>query len=269
MTPKSQPSDVEVRTVSNILYSALGFLRPRLIFFSPTGSFSPHIVVLTAYSLAVAGYYPKELVKYIFNIDFLGKLDTMSESELLSIFFPFYTVHENNLVRHRLMHLNRAVCLECAEYQVPWFHDQYCQQVQRKVSIKNSVQHQIHQMLGEIFGGHNYVKISVMTPYYYSIGKRVEIILHLRSLQYSSVTSIGMTPEPRNDDPGILEFLDSKAFCRNSSCVLGEYVMKKRHLEMLGYHVVQISSLEWNSMELSSKDAWKEYLQKSIFEDST
>uniref|UniRef100_A0A8C5MAC5 Ribosomal protein S17 n=1 Tax=Leptobrachium leishanense TaxID=445787 RepID=A0A8C5MAC5_9ANUR len=31
MTPKSLSSDVEVRTVSNILYSALGFLRPRCI----------------------------------------------------------------------------------------------------------------------------------------------------------------------------------------------------------------------------------------------
>ena len=31
-------------------------------------------------------------------------------------------------VQFRLMELNRAVCLECPEYQIPWFHDRFCQQ---------------------------------------------------------------------------------------------------------------------------------------------
>lgn len=43
-----------------------------------------------------------------------------------------------------------------------------------------------------------------------------------------------------------LEFLDSKAFSRDYSRHLkGEPAVKKRHLEMLGYRVVQVSSKQY------------------------
>lgn len=82
----------------------------------------------------------------------------------------------------------------------------------------------------------------------------------------------------------------------------GEALMRKRHLEILGYRVVQVRKqrlrlhvvlcisvvvhvcdsakdtrtvtiigvlqiphFEWNSMELSTQDAWKEYLKKNLF----
>lgn len=38
----------------------------------------------------------------------------------------------NMRTRYRLMELNRAVCLECPEFQVPWFHERYCQQLAKK-----------------------------------------------------------------------------------------------------------------------------------------
>lgn len=93
-----------------------------------------------------------------------------------------------------------------------------------------------------------------------------------------------------------VNFLDSRNFCKNSHHFKGETRMRKRHLEILGYHVVhvrkhcsqklshsyymhqntvksflvglflQIPHFEWNSMELSTQDAWKEYLKKKIFE---
>lgn len=44
------------------------------------GSFDPHLLVLLTYSLAVADCFPEELVREIFNIDFLGKLDAQLES---------------------------------------------------------------------------------------------------------------------------------------------------------------------------------------------
>lgn len=97
------------------------------------------------------------------------------------------------------MELNRAVCLECPEFQVPWFHERYCQQLQKKgnemhkyarlcgVRIKSghkidcnfssgnglasSAQQQIHKMLGEVLGGINCVRAAVVTPYFYTIGE--------------------------------------------------------------------------------------------------
>lgn len=45
------------------------------------GSFDPHLLVLLAYSLAVADCFSEELVREIFSIDFLGKLDAQLESK--------------------------------------------------------------------------------------------------------------------------------------------------------------------------------------------
>lgn len=53
-------------------------LKPSLHVF--LGSFDPHLLVLLAYSLALADCFPEVLVKEIFSIDFLGKLDSQLES---------------------------------------------------------------------------------------------------------------------------------------------------------------------------------------------
>lgn len=36
------------------------------------------------------------------------------------------------MYRRRLMYLNRTVALECPELQVPWFHEEYCQEILKK-----------------------------------------------------------------------------------------------------------------------------------------
>uniref|UniRef100_A0A672MVY2 RAP domain-containing protein n=1 Tax=Sinocyclocheilus grahami TaxID=75366 RepID=A0A672MVY2_SINGR len=192
-------------------------------------SFDPHLLVLLAYALALADYFPEEVVREIFNVDFLAKLDAQLET------FPDGL---NMRIRLRLMELNRAVCLECPEFQVPWFHERYCKQLQKRAnSFISPAQQQIHKMLGDVLGGMNCAKVGVLTPYFYTVGDIA------------------------------LEFLDSKSFCKNSWHMKGEAMMKKRHLEILGYHVLQIPHFEWNSMELSSEDAWKEYLRKKIFSE--
>ncbi|XP_016142826.1 FAST kinase domain-containing protein 1-like [Sinocyclocheilus grahami] len=43
-------------------------------------SFDPHLLVLLAYALALADYFPEEVVREIFNVDFLAKLDAHLES---------------------------------------------------------------------------------------------------------------------------------------------------------------------------------------------
>ncbi|OCT63566.1 hypothetical protein XELAEV_18044663mg [Xenopus laevis] len=238
-------------------------------------SLDPHLVVLLAYSLALAEYFPEELIKAVFNIDFLGRLDAQLET---------FSSTLNLRIRLRLMELNRAVCLECPEFQIPWFHDRYCKQLQHRANAGiSSVQRQIHQLLGEILGGINYAKVSVMTPYYHTIDfecildKNKKPILYLdQNVLSADLSKVqwgngGQLQETKSLPPGAqrvaIEFLDSKAFSKNSSNIKGEYMMKKRHLEILGYHVLQISSLEWNSMELSTKDAWMDYLRKRIFAD--
>uniref|UniRef100_H3AWS1 FAST kinase domains 1 n=1 Tax=Latimeria chalumnae TaxID=7897 RepID=H3AWS1_LATCH len=238
-------------------------------------TFDPHMLVLLGYSLAVANYFPEDLIRAIFNVDFLAKLDAQLETLPDAL---------NVRIRLRLMELNRAICLECPEFEVPWFHDRYCQQLQRKGNgCISAVQQQIHKMLGEILGGISYSKVAPLTPYYYIIDfecildkqKRPLPYVGQNTLLFSEHEKVQWGPQsqalerkglpPGSERRVALEFLDYKAFCKNSHHIKGEAMMKKRHLEILGYHVVQIPHFEWNSMELSTKDAWVEYLRKKIF----
>ncbi|XP_034069278.1 FAST kinase domain-containing protein 1, mitochondrial [Gymnodraco acuticeps] len=237
-------------------------------------SFEPHMLVLLGYTLALADYFPEELVREIFSIEFLGKLD--AKLETLSDTLTMRT-------RLRLMELNRAVCLECPEYQVPWFHENYCQQFQKKGTVTASpMQQQIYNMLGEVLGGINCVRVAVVTPYFYTVDFECVLDKRLQPLPYSGPSTLqisdrgkvhwGTSSEDTTRDvlpPGAqrvaVNFLDSNSFCKNSHHLRGNALMTKRHLEIMGYLVVQVPHFEWNSMELSTPNAWKEYLKKNLF----
>ncbi|XP_032422735.1 FAST kinase domain-containing protein 1, mitochondrial [Xiphophorus hellerii] len=236
-------------------------------------SFDPHLLVLLAYCLALADHFPEELIREIFSIDFLGKLDCQLESLNDSL---------KMRTKQRLMELNRAVCLESPEFQVPWFHERYCQHLQKKVNGSVSpVQQQIHAMLGGVLGGINFVQAAVITPYFYTIHFECKLDKHLKPLSYSGPSTLQISERgkvlwdsnslenARDELPAgahriAIDFMDSKSFCKNSHHMKGEAVMKRRHLEILGYRVVQIPHFEWNSMELSTPHAWKRYLKKKI-----
>ncbi|XP_068263612.1 FAST kinase domain-containing protein 1, mitochondrial isoform X1 [Nyctibius grandis] len=235
--------------------------------------FETHHLVLLGHVLAVAGYFPPVLIKRIFNVSFLSKLD--AQLEVLPD-----TLKQR--VRSRLMKLNRAVCLECPEFHIPWFHERYCQRVFRSSSRRiNPLQQHVHRMLTEILGGSNYARISVLTPYYYEIDFECILDENKKPLSYMAqnipldnvegrhlrhdIKDEGRKALPPGAQRIALEFLDSKAFSKNSHHLKGEPAVKKRHLEMLGYQVVQIPHFEWNSMVLSKKGEQLEYLRKHLY----
>ncbi|XP_033279411.1 FAST kinase domain-containing protein 1, mitochondrial isoform X4 [Orcinus orca] len=232
----------------------------------------PLKLVFLGYSLATREYFSEDLLKAIFNIRFLAKLDSQLELLCSSL---------NMKVQFRLMELNRAVCLECPEYQIPWFHDRFCQQQYKKdFGRMNGAEQQIYKMLAEVLGGINFVKASVLTPYYYTIDFECILDKRKKPIPYGSHnTTLGKLPKIHSElntqiagsrlPPGAekiaLEFLDSRAFCRNIPHLKGKSAMKKRHLEILGYHVIQIPHFEWNSMALSTKNARMDYLRERLF----
>nr|XP_021147216.1 FAST kinase domain-containing protein 1, mitochondrial isoform X2 [Columba livia] len=235
--------------------------------------FETHHLVLLGHVLAVAGYFPPVLIKKIFNLAFLSKLD--SQLEVLSD-----TLKQR--VHSHLMKLNRAVCLECPEFYIPWFHERYCQRVFRNSSSRvNPLRQHVHRMLTEILGGSNYARISVLTPYYYEIDFECILDENKKPLSYMAqniplddAEGVHLRHDIKEDGrkalpPGAqriaLEFLDSKAFSKDSRHLKGEPAVKKRHLEMLGYRVVQIPHFEWNSMALSTKGEQVEYLKKHLY----
>ncbi|KAI5628070.1 FAST kinase domain-containing protein 1, mitochondrial, partial [Silurus asotus] len=237
------------------------------------GLFEPHMLVLLAYILALTNRFPEPLIREIFRVDFLARLDAQLET---------LPSAQNMRVRSRLMQLNRALCLECPEFQVPWFHERYCMQLhKRDHSSVNLAQQQIHRMLGEVLGGINCVKVGGLTPYFYTIDYECVLDHNQQAIPYSKLSDLqinedgklqwdsGTEKERTELPPGAkriaIEFLNSKSFCKHSQHVKGDVLMRKRHLEILGYHVLQVPHFEWNSMELSTPEAWKEYLRNRLF----
>ncbi|KAM6079081.1 LOW QUALITY PROTEIN: FAST kinase domain-containing protein 1, mitochondrial [Theristicus caerulescens] len=235
--------------------------------------FETHHLVLLGHVLAVAGYFPPVLITRIFNVSFLSKLD--AQLEVLPD-----TLKQR--VRSNLMKLNRAVCLECPEFHIPWFHERYCQRVFRNSSSRiNPLRQHVHRMLTEILGGSHYARISVLTPYYYEIDFECILDENKKPLSYMAqsiplddverihlrhdIKDEGRKALPPGAERIALEFLDSKAFSKDSRHLKGEPAVKKRHLEMLGYRVVQIPHFEWNSMVLSTKGEQLEYLRKHLY----
>ncbi|XP_040331250.1 FAST kinase domain-containing protein 1, mitochondrial isoform X3 [Herpailurus yagouaroundi] len=232
----------------------------------------PLMLVFLGFSLATLEYFPEDLLQAIFNIKFLAKMDSQLEFLCSSL---------SMRVQLRLMELNRAVCLECPEYQIPWFHDRFCQQQYNKdTGSVNGAQQQINKMLAEVLGGTNYVKASVLTPYYHKIdfecildkrkkplpyGSNNITLGKLPKMHWESNTQITGSTLPPGAERIALEFLDSRAFCSNTPHLKGKSAMKKRHLEILGYRVIQIPHFEWNSMALSTEEARMDYLRECIF----
>ncbi|XP_065606597.1 FAST kinase domain-containing protein 1, mitochondrial [Cyrtonyx montezumae] len=233
-----------------------------------------HHLVLLGYILAVAGYFPAALIKTVFDVSFLSRLD--AQLEVLSD-----TLKQR--VRSRLMKLNRAVCLECPEFHIPWFHEHYFQRVLCKgISRINPLRQHVHRLLAEILGGSHYARVSVLTPYYYEIDFECILDKNKKPLSYMSqnvllddlrgthlrhdIKDEERTALPQGAHRIALEFLDSKAFSKDSHHLKGEPAVKKRHLEILGYRVVQIPHFEWNSMALSTKPEQLEYLRKRLYE---
>lgn len=194
-------------------------------------SFDPPMLVLLAYALAMADYFPDEVVREIFNVDFLAKLDAHLETLPDAL---------NMHIRLRLMELNRAVCLECPEFQVPWFHERYCKRLQKRANRSISpIQQQIHKMLGDVLGGINCAKVGVLTPYFYTVDFELVLDRHLQPVPYSEPSrlqisengnvhwpSVSADTERTELPPGArriaLDFLDYKSFCKNSRHMKGE-----------------------------------------------
>ncbi|CAH6788540.1 FAST kinase domain-containing protein 1, mitochondrial [Phodopus roborovskii] len=239
---------------------------------SYVGTLDPVTLVFLGFSLATLEYFPEELLKKMFNIEFLARLD--SQLEILPSTL-------SARVQLRLMELNRAVCLECPEVQIPWFHDRFCQgQYNKDIGVMNGAQQRIYRMLAEVLGGLRCVKPSALSPYYHIVD--FECILDKRKkplpyksrsitpgkspgIYWESQTSKVESSLPPESERIALEFLDVRAFCSNIPHLKGKSAMKKRHLEILGYRVIQVPYFEWNSMALSTEDARMDYLREHIF----
>lgn len=225
---------------------------------------TPSCLMQICYNFALAKYFPKELINYIFNITFLRQLDAQLKS------FP----HAQSMgLRHHLMELNRAVCIEHPEYQIPWFHDPYCQHMKKKEMTYMS--QQLQELLEEILGGKQYTKVFVKAPFCYSIDLEFMLDKDNKPIPYQEQDSVSDNAINKCEGDGQLpegaqrfavELLGPKAFCHNTH-LKGQFAMKKRHLEILGYRVIQIPSYEWKSLTMTETENQIQYLREKIYAD--
>ncbi|CAH1124143.1 unnamed protein product [Ceutorhynchus assimilis] len=187
-------------------------------------------------SLALCFFHrmPKSFIKQIFNVEFLDKLDL----ELASCYFRDRYPRR---VRDTLMQLNRAVCLEYPEYNVPWFHQKFIEEFQKTNAIDDLCS-QFHNSVKQYLIGivnQEAIQENVITPYGYGI----DFVLNLD--QHKNPTN--NFEDPYVTKVAILLIGDS-AFTRFYNRLKGKQAMKNRHLEILGYKVKMVAKNEWNNL---------------------
>jgi len=78
-------------------------------------------VLECALALMLPNRLPMDLVNEIFSMHFLDKLDAEVASCYAQASYPAR-------VRRTLMELNRGVCIDMPEANIPWFHEKYCRE---------------------------------------------------------------------------------------------------------------------------------------------
>ncbi|XP_076449755.1 FAST kinase domain-containing protein 1, mitochondrial-like [Babylonia areolata] len=215
-----------------------------------------------AHNLSVMGIFPYQILGQIFTFDYLEKVDSSIEEEEAG----------RNLVRNLMMQLNRSVILECPHLDVPWFHQHYCQEMVKTSAArdfqKNLVMiEEVEGALLEALSGREGVARRVYSPYFHPID--FEVVLDASGQPVSSAAVKLLQPEELGYQRVALMLLSNQQLCTNSVQRRGQYLRDRRHLEILGYRVEEISRHDWNSMALREWGARVEFVRNKIFHDNS
>lgn len=199
---------------------------------------------------------PADLVNLVFGIDFLERLDDEIANCFAKASYP-------PRVRSFLMQLNRAVCLDYPEYDVPWFHKKYCEEVAASVPVQSSrFFTDVKDTLNDVLGNKDLFKSDHYSPYGYHVDFLVVLDEKHQPVSWKFQTD-------QNIKRYAVMLLREDAFSNNVKRLRGYYQMKKRHLEVLGYKIVPIVQTHWNSMFMSEPGMKSEFVMDSIFNENS
>ncbi|KAL8589915.1 hypothetical protein ACOMHN_024002 [Nucella lapillus] len=220
----------------------------------------PLTQVTLTHNLSLLGIFPDPVLSHIFTFDYLEKVDSSIEEE----------EGGGDLVRNLMMQLNRSVILECPHLDVPWFHQHYCQdRVQTSASKdfrKNMVMvEEVEVALQEVMSGHHCVASRVYSPYFHPVD--FEIVLDGSGQPVPTAAVQLIRPEELGYDRVALMLLGNQQLCTNGLRRRGQYLRDRRHLEILGYRVEEISQHDWHSMALREWGARVDFIRSKIFPD--
>nr|CAH7738645.1 unnamed protein product [Callosobruchus chinensis] len=186
----------------------------------------------SALALCFFNKLPSSFIKQIFTVEFMDKLDAELAGCYSRETYP-------QRVRNCLMQLNRAVCLEYPEYNVPWFHKKYVDEIKSKYMRRESeilFPLRIKDYLTEVVGNVDGVAENVITPY----GYHIDFVISLNK-------SDEVVHRESKDVHKRVAILLLRPYCytRFYTHPKGKYQHKKRHLEIFGYEVSIAKFTEW------------------------
>ncbi|KAF5301434.1 hypothetical protein FQA39_LY02163 [Lamprigera yunnana] len=185
--------------------------------------------IQAALSLCFFHTLPNSFIQHIFNVNFLEKLDT----ELSNCYFKdTYPIR----VRHQMMQLNRAVCLDYPEANVPWFHQKYLESIKKPDAKFFSEFNRISNYLLQIVGDSQFLLKNVITAY----GYRIDYVIELDG------NGKCIIPNSRKVGSKVaILVLNESCYTEIEVQLKGQQQLKKRHLELLGYKVVIVNPHKW------------------------
>lgn len=139
------------------------------------------------------------------------------------------------------MQLNRAICLDCPELNIPWFQQNYIEaQISKLPAITSKIHLEVKDLLVTITGDTEYLRINQVTPY----GYRVDF-----ELLMDNYKKFIKPMEDTNGNKVAILLLRMDMFCDNDiNRLRGPEILRTRHLEMLGYRVIHIKIGDYNSL---------------------
>ncbi|NXO82760.1 FAKD3 protein, partial [Sitta europaea] len=206
--------------------------------------FQPHTLLNLLHSCVLIQRYPVNFLPKIFNPYFLQKLQAQPPGL-------------NRAVMSQLTQLFLTVTLECPFYEGPKLLPKY----QVKACPMPHSSPDVHLFkrvktgLLYLLKKRIYFASEVSTPYFYIVDIEIKLDEEgfvLPAAQLEEVhRRIALCVDGEN------------RFCSHSHNLLGEEAIKQRHLQLLGYEVVQIPFFEVESLQDTRKMA--DYLHKKIF----
>ncbi|XP_008049700.1 FAST kinase domain-containing protein 3, mitochondrial [Carlito syrichta] len=220
--------------------------------FTHFNHFPPKTLLKLLHSCSLIEHHPVNFMAKIFSPFFLQRLQGREP-------------HLDKLRRAQLTQLFLTSVLECPFYKGPKLLPKYRVRsfLTPCCSLETPVDFQLYKSvkigLIDLLGARLYFASKVLTPFCYTIDVEIKLDEEGFVLPVTVDEDVHKRVALCIDGP--------KRFCADSKHLLGKEAIKQRHLQLLGYQVVQIPYHEIEM--LKSRLELVEYLQRKLFSQNT
>ncbi|XP_023306330.2 FAST kinase domain-containing protein 1, mitochondrial [Lucilia cuprina] len=194
---------------------------------------------------------PEELINKVFCVKFIQRVE-----EEIQMCYSKATYPER--VLNIVMQLNRSVCLDFPEANVPWFQQNFIEaQISKKTPMETRFSRDVKGLLTALLKNESYIRCNHTTPY----GYQIDFVINFDKNKNPINAPVETTMLDRITKVAIL-LLKLDSFCENDlNALRGPESMKIKHLEMMGYKVLHINEHDWNSKYMNVPGAKQNYLK--------